>query len=47
MDVRFSDIDMPGSICAVTLAGRVHDVWPDIRLVLMPGRQRLADREVP
>ena len=43
----FTDIDMPGSMCGLTLAGRVHEAWPDIRLVLTSGRHRLADREVP
>lgn len=45
--VLFTDIDMPGSMCGVTLAGRVYETWPDIRLILTSGRQRLADREVP
>ncbi len=43
----FTDVDMPGSMCGVTLAGRVHDAWPDIRLVVTSGRQRLADGEIP
>lgn len=45
--VLFTDVDMPGSMDGVTLAERVHDAWPDIRLVLTSGRQRLADREIP
>lgn len=45
--VLFTDIDMPGSMCGVTLAGRVHEAWPEIRLILTSGRQRLADQEVP
>lgn len=47
IDILFSDIDMPGSMCGVTLAGRVHDAWPDIRLVLTSGRLRLADGDMP
>ena len=43
----FTDVDMPGTMCGVTLAERVSAAWPDIRLVLTSGRHRLADREVP
>lgn len=45
--VLFTDIDMPGSMCGMTLAGRVAEAWPEIRLILTSGRQRLADQEVP
>lgn len=45
--VLFTDVDMPGSMCGVTLAERVYENWPDIRLVLTSGRHRFADREVP
>jgi len=43
----FTDVDMPGSMCGVTLAARVYENWPDIRLVLTSGRHRFEDREVP
>ncbi|GJE59593.1 hypothetical protein [Methylobacterium trifolii] len=43
----FTDVDMPGSMSGVTLAERVNESWPDIRLVLTSGRHRFADREVP
>ena len=43
----FTDVDMPGSMCGVTLAARVYENWPDIRLVLTSGRHRLDDSEVP
>ncbi|TXM72499.1 response regulator [Methylobacterium sp. WL69] len=45
--VLFTDVDMPGSMCGVTWAERVYAAWPEIRLILTSGRQRLADREVP
>ncbi|MDO9429243.1 MAG: response regulator [Methylobacterium sp.] len=45
--VVFTDVDMPGSMCGVTLAERVTENWPDIRLVVTSGRHRFADREVP
>ncbi|KST61405.1 response regulator receiver protein [Methylobacterium sp. GXS13] len=45
--VLFTDVDMPGSMCGMTLSERVHRTWPDIRLVLTSGRHRFADREVP
>ena len=43
----FTDIDMPGSMCGLTLAERVHEAWPDIRLIVTSGRQRLDDRDIP
>ncbi len=45
--VLFTDIDMPGSMCGITLAERVYGAWPDIRLVFTSGRHRLSTREVP
>lgn len=43
----FTDVDMPGTMCGLTLAGRVHEAWPDIRLVVTSGRHRLADGGLP
>ena len=43
----FTDVDMPGSMCGMTLAGRVHEAWPDIRLVVTSGRRGLADHDIP
>ncbi|KQO68721.1 response regulator receiver protein [Methylobacterium sp. Leaf87] len=45
--VLFTDVDLPGSMCGMTLAGRVHDAWPDIRLVVTSGGQRLTDQDIP
>nr|USU33077.1 response regulator [Methylobacterium sp. OTU13CASTA1] len=45
--VLFTDVDMPGTMCGVTLAERVNENWPDIRLVLTSGRHRFTDEEVP
>ncbi|KQP61869.1 response regulator [Methylobacterium sp. Leaf112] len=45
--VLFTDVDMPGSMCGVTLAERVCENWPDIRLVLTSGRHRFSAGEVP
>ncbi|KQU01001.1 response regulator receiver protein [Methylobacterium sp. Leaf469] len=45
--VLFTDVDMPGSMCGATFAGKVHQSWPDIRLILTSGRRRFADQEIP
>lgn len=45
--VLFTDVDMPGTMCGVTLAGRIHQAWPDIRLVVTSGRRRFEDRDIP
>ena len=41
----FTDIDMPGSIDGLVLAGRVAERWPHIRLVVTSGGQGLCDKE--
>ena len=45
--VLFTDVDMPGSMCGATLARKVHQSWPVIRLILTSGRRRFADHEIP
>ena len=45
--ILFTDIDMPGSMCGLILAERVHRNWPDVRLVLTSGRQRFGDEDIP
>ena len=47
IDALFTDIDMPGSMSGFTLAGKVAEHWPTIRLVLTSGQHRLAGREIP
>jgi CheY-like chemotaxis protein len=41
----FTDVEMPSSMCGVTLAERVYGNWPDIRLALTSGRHQFADRD--
>ncbi|BAU88787.1 response regulator receiver protein [Methylorubrum populi] len=43
----FTDIDMPGTMDGLTLAGRVAERWPDIRLVVPPGGKDLHDAGLP
>lgn len=43
----FTDIDMPGSIDGLTLAARVAERWPYIRLVVTSGGKGLRDEDVP
>lgn len=45
--VLFTDINMPGSMDGLTLAARVAERWPRIRLVLTSGRSGLSNHEVP
>ena len=45
--VLFTDVNMPGSMDGLTLAARVAERWPHIRLVLTSGRQGLSNDEVP
>lgn len=45
--VLFSDVNMPGNMDGLTLANRVAERWPHIRLVLTSGRRGLSSYEVP
>lgn len=45
--VLFTDIDMPGSMDGLALAGRVAARWPHIRLVVTSGRYALRDGDMP
>ena len=47
IDALFTDIEMPGSMNGFTLASRVAERWPHIRLVLTSGRFRPAPQDVP
>ncbi len=42
-----TDVNMPGHMDGLTLAARVAERWPHIRLVLTSGRCGLSDHEVP
>jgi DNA-binding NtrC family response regulator len=45
--VLFTDIDMPGSMSGLDLAGCVAERWPHVRLVVTSGRFRLTNQQVP
>ena len=47
INALFTDIEMPGSMDGFTLASRVAERWPYIRLVLTSGRSRPTPRDVP
>jgi CheY-like chemotaxis protein len=36
--VLFTDVNMPGTLDGLELAGLVHELWPDIELVLTSGQ---------
>lgn len=45
--VLFTDINMPGSMDGLDLARRVHDLRPDVHLVITSGKLRLGRAELP
>jgi len=47
ISVLFTDIELPGSMTGLDLAGRVAERWPYIRLVVTSGRLSLTDQQVP
>lgn len=47
VDLLFTDIDMPGTLDGLALAGRVAERWPHIRLLVTSGRFALRDEDPP
>jgi two-component sensor histidine kinase len=43
----FTDIQMPGSMDGLKLAHAVHGRWPAIKIILVSGQVRLADKDKP
>jgi CheY-like chemotaxis protein len=48
-DIRivFTDINMPGSMDGLKLAGAIRDRWPPIELILTSGHVDVPESEVP
>jgi two-component sensor histidine kinase len=47
ISLLLSDIQMPGSMDGLKLAHAVHDRWPSIKIILVSGQIKLADRDRP
>lgn len=45
--VLFTDINMPGSMDGLQLARRVHERYPDVKLLLTSGKIALGEDEIP
>jgi CheY-like chemotaxis protein len=45
--ILFTDVQMPGELDGVALARIVHDLRPDVHLVIASGRTRLLPEEIP
>src|SRR5438128_12600082 len=43
----FTDIQMPGSMDGLKLAHAVHQRWPPIKIILVSGKSRLANSDIP
>jgi CheY-like chemotaxis protein len=48
-DIRlmFTDIDMPGSMNGLKLAGTVSDRWPPVRIIATSGHFKIQDGDLP
>src|SRR5579862_666070 len=46
IDVVVTDIDMPGTLDGIELAGRIHQCWPGVGVVLVSGGSRVT-RPIP
>jgi len=47
ISVVFTDINMPGERDGLALASQVHDVRPDIQLIITSGQERPAPDQIP
>ncbi len=45
--VLLTDVNMPGSIDGLALAGRVHERWPRIQLLVTSGQVRPSENDLP
>ena len=45
--VLFTDISMPGEMDGLELARRVHQLRPDVHLIITSGKMRLRREELP
>ena len=43
----FSDVDMPGIMDGLKLAHAVRRRWPPIKIIIVSGKTRLSDAELP
>jgi CheY-like chemotaxis protein len=43
----FADIQMPGSMDGLKLAHAVHERWPPIKIILVSGKLKLANIDIP
>jgi CheY-like chemotaxis protein len=47
IQIVFTDIDMPGSMDGLRLAGAIRSRWPPIDLVLTSGHVLVAEQDIP
>ncbi|HEY0414047.1 MAG TPA: response regulator [Allosphingosinicella sp.] len=45
--IVFTDVNMPGRMDGLHLAGRVHELRPDVELIVTSGREAVTDRDLP
>ncbi len=45
--VVITDVDMPGSMDGIGLARYIHTHWPDIKLIVVSGKQVLPEIHLP
>lgn len=45
--VVFTDVNMPGTLDGLGLANLVHERWPNLRILVTSGRQRIHTRDLP
>jgi hypothetical protein len=43
----FTDIQMPGSMNGLKLAFAVHERWPPIKIILVSGKLKLSNIDIP
>ncbi|HEY0626983.1 MAG TPA: response regulator [Allosphingosinicella sp.] len=47
VNILFTDINMPGTMDGLALAQLVHEVRPEVELIITSGAQTLAEEDIP
>ncbi|MBV8685915.1 MAG: response regulator [Alphaproteobacteria bacterium] len=43
----FTDVNMPGEMDGLRLVQRVHEIRPEVELIVTSGRRPIAERDIP
>lgn len=47
IQIKFTDVDMPGGMDGLKLAAAVRDRWPPIKIIVTSGRRKVVMEDIP